>query len=108
MISPGTAREQKLAEGDIVTLSRGNYKMEAAVMIQPGHADDAISIALGYGRQSCGRVGKDIGFNANLIRTSDGFWFASGFAIADTGKRHLHATTQEHGAMNGAGLVGVV
>ena len=100
MMSPGTARASRLNDGDVISISRGNLKMEAAVMIQPGHADDAISIALGYGRQSCGRVGKDVGFNANLIRASDGFWFASGFAIADTGKRHLHATTQEHGALN--------
>ncbi len=97
MISPGTAREQKLSDGDIVTLSRGNYKLEAAVLIQPGHADNAVSIALGYGRQSCGRVGKDVGFNANLIRTSDGFWFSQGFSMAATGKRHVHATTQERG-----------
>jgi molybdopterin-containing oxidoreductase family iron-sulfur binding subunit len=97
MMSPGTAREQKLADGDIVTLSRGNYKLEAAVLIQPGHADNAVSIALGYGRQSCGRVGKDVGFNANLIRTSDAFWFSQGFTIAATGKRHVHATTQERG-----------
>jgi molybdopterin-containing oxidoreductase family iron-sulfur binding subunit len=97
MISPGTAREQKVAEGDIVTLSRGNYKLEAAVMIQPGHADNAVSIALGYGRQSCGRVGKDVGFNANLIRSSDAFWFSQGFSMAATGRRHVHATTQERG-----------
>src|ERR1019366_7430338 len=57
-------------------------------------------IALGYGREKCGRVGKGVGFNANLIRTSDGFWFGSGFSLAATGKTHVHATTQEHGAMN--------
>ncbi|MEQ1884104.1 MAG: TAT-variant-translocated molybdopterin oxidoreductase [Bryobacteraceae bacterium] len=100
MISPATARKNRLNDGDVISISKGGVKMQAAVMIQPGHADEAISIALGYGRQKVGRIGKDIGFNANLIRTSDGFWFSSGFAIADTGERHLHATTQEHGAMN--------
>ena len=55
-------------------------------MIQPGHADNAVTIALGYGRPSAGASGKDVGFNANLIRTSDGFWFGQGFAIAATGK----------------------
>src|SRR5262249_35428916 len=98
MISPATAREQKVTDGDIVTLSRGSYKMDAAVMIQPGHADNAVSIALGYGRAKCGRVGKEVGFNANLIRTSDGFWFADGFTMSAVGKTHRHATTQEHGA----------
>jgi len=100
MISPATAKAQKVTDGDIVTISRGAVKMEAAIMIQPGHADDAISISLGYGRTKCGRTGKDVGFNANLIRTSDGFWFGSGCTIAATGKTHRHATTQEHGAVN--------
>ena len=63
-----------------------DYKMEAAVMVQPGQADDAVTIALGYGRTQCGRVGKDVGFNANLIRTSDAFWFASGFRSRRTGE----------------------
>ena len=49
--------------------ARGNFKMEAAVMTQPGHSDDTVSIALGHGRQMCGRVGTDVGSNANLIRT---------------------------------------
>ena len=97
MLSPQTARDQKLTDGDVVSLTRGNFKMEAAVMIQPGHADGAVSIALGYGREKCGRVGKDVGVNANLVRASDGFYFAPGFALAATGKRETLATTQERG-----------
>ena len=107
MMSPATAKKNRLNDGDVITISKGNVKMEAAVMIQPGHADEAISISLGYGRQKVGRVGKDVGFNANLIRTTDGFWFSSGFTVADTGKRHLHATTQDHGAINGSGIFGI-
>ena len=108
MISPKTARDQKLTDGDVVALARGNFKLEAAVMIQPGHADDAVSIALGYGREKCGRAGKGVGFNANLIRTSDGFYFAPGFTLTATGKRETLATTQERGTgdqQNGRPLV---
>jgi molybdopterin-containing oxidoreductase family iron-sulfur binding subunit len=36
MISPAMARDQKLADGDMIAISRGNYKLEAAVMVQPG------------------------------------------------------------------------
>ena len=97
MISPKMARDQKLTDGDVISLTRGNFKMEAAVMVQPGHSDDTVSIALGYGRQKCGRVGKDVGSNANLIRTSDAFYFAPGFTMAATGKRETLATTQERG-----------
>ncbi len=100
-IGPATARAQNLKDGDMVSLSRGSYKLEAAVMIQPGHADQAASIALGYGRTHCGQVGKDVGFNANAIRTSDGFWFAGGFSMTPTGNTYQHASTQEHGATGG-------
>jgi molybdopterin-containing oxidoreductase family iron-sulfur binding subunit len=97
MISPQTARDLKVTDGDVVSLTRGNLKLEAAVMIQPGHADNAVSIAAGYGREKCGRVGKDIGVNASLIRSTDGFYFAPGFALAATGKRETLVTTQERG-----------
>jgi molybdopterin-containing oxidoreductase family iron-sulfur binding subunit len=104
MISPATARDQKLEDGDVIAISRGNYKLEAAVMVQPGHTDNAVSISLGYGRVRCGQVGKDVGFNANLIRTSDAYWFGDGFAIAPTGKKLTHATTQEHGIPGDKGV----
>jgi molybdopterin-containing oxidoreductase family iron-sulfur binding subunit len=104
LISPATARAQNLKDGDVVTLSRGSYKLDAAVMIQPGQMDQAVSIALGYGRTHCGNVGKNVGFNANLIRTSDAFWFADGFSMTATGATHSHATTQEHGAIGDQGV----
>jgi molybdopterin-containing oxidoreductase family iron-sulfur binding subunit len=97
LISPATARAQKIEDSEIVTVSSGNYKLEAAVMVQPGLADDTVVIALGHGRTKCGRVGRDVGFNANLIRTSNNFWSASGFALASTGRSFKHATTQERG-----------
>ena len=64
------------------------------------------TISLGYGRAQCGRVGKDVGFNANLIRTSDAFWFADGFSIAPTGATVKLATTQEHGTGGRASMIG--
>ncbi len=104
MVSPAMARQSNLKDGDMVSLSKGNYKLEAAVMIQPGHADGAVSIAIGYGRTKCGRVGKDVGFNANLLRTTDGFWFADGFSMTATGNTYRHATTQEHGTIGDNGV----
>ncbi len=104
LMSPATARAQSLTDGDVVTLSRGSYKLEAAVLIQPGQADQAVTISLGYGRTQCGRVGREVGFNANLIRASDAPWFTAGFSIAPTGKRHKHASTQEHGTIDDKGV----
>src|SRR5256885_9938979 len=74
----------------------------------PGHADNAVSIALGYGRTKCGRVGTGVGYNAGLLRTSEAFWFADGFSIAPTGKFERLVTTQEHGSVGAHPLVGLL
>ena len=97
LISAATAKEKGLADGDVVTISRGGMKMQAAVLTQPGHVDNSITIALGFGRAHCGRVGKDVGFNANLLRTTDAMWYAGGVEMAATGDKYVHATTQERG-----------
>jgi Fe-S-cluster-containing dehydrogenase component len=99
MVSPKMARDQQLANGDMVTLAQGQYKVDAAIMIQPGQADGTVVLSMGYGRTRAGSVGNEVGFNANLIRTSDGFWYAPGFTVTKTGGTHVHATTQEHGTM---------
>ena len=99
LVSPKTAKDRGLRDGDVVKISRGSLELEAAVMIQPGQADNAVAISLGYGRAKCGRVGKDVGFNAGLIRTSDNFWYGADFTVTPTGKTYQHASLQEHGSM---------
>jgi MoCo/4Fe-4S cofactor protein with predicted Tat translocation signal len=101
LVSIKTARDKKWSDGDMVAISKGNFKVEAAVLVQPGQADDAATLSLGYGRAKAGRVGKDVGFNANMIRTSDGFWYGQGYEVTATGERHVHASTQEHGFIGG-------
>jgi molybdopterin-containing oxidoreductase family iron-sulfur binding subunit len=101
LVSPATAKAKSWSDGDVVTISKGSYKLEAAVLVQPGHADDSATVSLGYGRAKVGRVGTDVGFNAGAIRTSDGFWYGSGYDITSAGKRHVHASTQEHGYIGG-------
>jgi MoCo/4Fe-4S cofactor protein with predicted Tat translocation signal len=105
LISPAMAREKGWKDGDMVALSRGNMKLEAAVMVQPGHADNAVTISLGFGRPRAGSVGKDVGFNAGLIRTSDSFWFGQGFTITATGDKQILGNTQEHGSMQEPELI---
>ncbi len=105
LISPKYAKDQGLADGDMVTVSKGNLKLDVAVMTQPGHADGCGSIALGFGRTVCGRVGKGVGFNAYAIRTTNDFWSGDGFTITKTAGKHVHATTQEHGLMEGRPVV---
>ncbi len=49
-------------------------------MIQPGQADDAVTIATRLRPPTVGRVGTGVGFNAKALRTSDGYWYGGGFA----------------------------
>ena len=95
MISPGTAQRLTLTSGDYVKLTRGSQQMEAGVYVVPGHADDSITLHLGYGRRLAGRVGTGTGFNANLLRASDAPWIATGLRIEKTGKSYYFVSTQQ-------------
>jgi molybdopterin-containing oxidoreductase family iron-sulfur binding subunit len=92
--------EHGQAEVDVIELSYQGRTITAPAWIVPGHADDAITIHFGYGRQRAGRVGNDTGFNAYRIRTSDHPWSDTGLRIRKTGERYVLACTQMHHAMN--------
>ena len=57
-----------LTDGQIVNLKRGSFIVEMPVAVQPGHADDSVTMLLGYGREHCGRVGKGVGYNGYPLR----------------------------------------
>ena len=101
LVSPKTAQELGVEDGDVVKISRGAQMAEYAIMRQPGHADGAISVNLGYGRKHVGRVGKGVGYNASLLRSADAFFTAEGFSVAKTGDRVTLASTQHHNTLEG-------
>ncbi len=105
LISPATAERLELANEDVVELSLNGRSIEAPVWIAPGHANDAVTVTLGYGRTQAGRVGDGAGFNAYALRTSDHLFHAAGVEIRATGRRHPLASTQEHHSMEGRHLV---
>ena len=75
------------------------------VLIQPGHADECVSVALGYGRTRCGRVGRNVGHNAYALRTTGALWSAPGVEIRKTGRTDRLALTQNHHSMEGRPLM---
>ena len=70
LFSKSTAKALQVDDGDIVEISVEERKLQAPVMIAPGHADYSLSLSLGYGRWEVGNVGRGTGFNANLLRTT--------------------------------------
>ncbi|MEO5721316.1 MAG: TAT-variant-translocated molybdopterin oxidoreductase [Chthoniobacterales bacterium] len=123
LMSPETAKHLKVATGDLVEITVTETTKDAAgkelqrqlliaAMIVPGHADNSISIALGYGRKHTGPVGEEAGFNGYLLRTSTNphFITADGKTVKSVGVKKVAgsyalATTQEHWSIEGRGLV---
>jgi MoCo/4Fe-4S cofactor protein with predicted Tat translocation signal len=55
-------------DAPIITLSVNGQAMRVAAYPIPGHADDCITLHLGYGRTRAGEKGSGTGFNAYLLR----------------------------------------
>jgi MoCo/4Fe-4S cofactor protein with predicted Tat translocation signal len=138
LMSPKTAHGLDVETGDLVRISivekardANNSpirrELVAAAIISPGHANNSITIPLGYARRMPGfdslpYAGGDVeehpttaeqhGFNAYFLRTAE----TSHFAVADgktiesikvekTGKRYPLSITQEHWSIEGRALV---
>src|SRR2546423_8558559 len=81
LMSPAMAKHLGVNTGDLINVAVTETTKDAqgknirrelviAALISPGHADNSISISLGYGRKKTGPVGEESGFNAYLLRTS--------------------------------------
>jgi MoCo/4Fe-4S cofactor protein with predicted Tat translocation signal len=107
LISPATAERLGLSSEELVELRYRGRVVRAPILIVPGHADDAVTVHLGYGRTHAGRVGTDTGFNAYALRTSDAPWFSTGLEIHKTGAWYPLARTDHHFSLEGRNLVRV-
>jgi molybdopterin-containing oxidoreductase family iron-sulfur binding subunit len=99
LISPKSAREKNIQDNDVIKINVGGQSLTIAARIQPGMADNAVWLNLGYGRKAVGRVGEGVGFNAYAVRTSTGFWYADGASVEKTGETFTVSTTQEYHRM---------
>ena len=105
LISPQLAQSKGLKNGDVVELTFRERKLRAPVWIQPGQANNSVTLPLGYGREIVGRVGRGVGFNAYALRTSQALWFGDGLTIRKTGSNHPLVSTQHHHDVKGRGIL---
>lgn len=104
MIAPALAREYQLSDGDVVKI---NDQWEIPVAIQKGQHPQAMSIAMGYGRQNTGRMADGMGWNAfHLVNTnpSQKRYFKIEKMFTTGRKIHL-AKSQTHDSAEGRDLV---
>jgi molybdopterin-containing oxidoreductase family iron-sulfur binding subunit len=104
LIAPATAARLGLANGDGAVLELHGRALEAPVWLLPGHAPDCVTLPLGYGHRR-GDVARGLGFDAYSVRRSEAPWVDGGAVLQPSGRRHLLATTQDHGTMVGRDLV---
>lgn len=92
-------------EAVVAKLTLNGTTIEAPIHVVPGMADYTIALPLGMGRKVVGRVGKNVGFDAYTLRTSDGLGYASGAKLELTDAIYQLANTQEHWSMEGRALI---
>jgi molybdopterin-containing oxidoreductase family iron-sulfur binding subunit len=83
-ISVTTAKKLGVEKNDMIELSLNGNTLLIPAFVQPGLADDFISVETGYGRAVAGSVGSNVGFNVNkFFNTSGGLtpWLYSNVKV---------------------------
>ncbi|MDH3728299.1 MAG: 4Fe-4S dicluster domain-containing protein, partial [Myxococcales bacterium] len=101
ILSPATRDAFGLKNGQMVRLSKGDAKIEVPVWPFPGHADNCITLTLGWGRTAAGRYGNGKGFDVNPLRTLDGMDFTSDVKLEPLTEMYKLVQTQTHDRMEG-------
>ena len=103
-ISPATAHKLGVKrKGQKVRVTAGQRNIELPALVLPGHADDAVTVELGYG-QDIGRVSQQSGRNAYALRSSQSDTI-NNVSVTLVQGTHLLATTQDHQSMEGRPLL---
>ncbi len=89
---------------DMIEIKSGAASIVAAAFVAPGHADDSISLSLGYGRTGVSALLDNVGFNAYPLRSTDAWRFLTGVEVKVTDRTYPLAQTQEHRSMEGRDL----
>ncbi len=124
MMSPNFAHHIGVKDGNLIQIAVTDTakdplgkpirrELVIPALVLPGHADNSVTIPLGYGRKHTGPIGEEAGFNAYLLRTTSNPHFIvadkkSGVANVTVKKvagTYALATSQDHFSIEGRGLV---
>ena len=105
LISRKTAAELGVKNSDVVEIRLGERRVRGPIWIQPGLADYSLGLALGYGREKTGRVGRNTGFNVYPLRTAGAPNFAVGASLQAVGKTYPLSCTQSHWSLEGRPII---
>jgi molybdopterin-containing oxidoreductase family iron-sulfur binding subunit len=100
LVSPKDATNLNITLGDVLRVTVDGKSTAGPAWIMPGHAERAVTVYFGYGREASGRVGNRIGYNAYAIQNGNWPWVAGG-SIKKTGEHYRMANVQETQTMAG-------
>lgn len=93
------------SEVEVVSINVDGTTIEIPAWVQPGHADDSITITVGYGREGIGRVANTMGTDTYPLRTTENMFVADNISIEKTNRTYEIACTQDHNTMEGRSLL---
>jgi molybdopterin-containing oxidoreductase family iron-sulfur binding subunit len=136
LMSPAFAKKLSVQTGDLIQIAiteKGAHpqptkrELVIAALISPGHADNSITIPLGYARKipefgvlpyaggalkEQSKIAEQSGFNAYLLRTAANPYVAvaggqgiESIKVTKVGRTYPLSITQEHFSIEGRGLV---
>ena len=105
LLSPASAERLGVINNDVIEIKSEGRAIRAPVWISPGHADNCVTLFLGYGRTRGGTLASNRGYNAYSLRTSTAPWIARNAEVRKSGERYILVSTQEHHSMENRGLV---
>ncbi|HBQ61234.1 MAG TPA: hypothetical protein DD671_16855, partial [Balneolaceae bacterium] len=113
LMSPATAEKLGVSEfkssnntTELVEINVNGKSITIAAWIQPGHADDSITLTTGYGREGIGRVATSYidytagGVDVYPLRSTDNMFYASGEVTKADGRYEI-ACVQDHHSLEG-------
>ncbi|MEQ1634425.1 MAG: 4Fe-4S dicluster domain-containing protein, partial [Planctomycetota bacterium] len=107
LVGPAMANRLGVKNGDLLAVRAGNATMQLPAFLLPGHADDSITIYLGWGRQlgADAKVAHGTGFSGYAIRSSTGQWTLAGASVTKGQGTYKLVSAQEQGTMAGREIV---
>ncbi|MBD3853718.1 MAG: 4Fe-4S dicluster domain-containing protein [Acidobacteria bacterium] len=104
LISPATARDIGVSDGEVASVEVRGASLELPVYVLPGMARNCAAAALGYGRTAAGQVGNGVGVDTYGLRTTAAPYILASVTINGTGRQYDLATTQDHFAIDTIGF----
>ena len=106
-VSQDTADQIGAENGQVVSFTKDETGVQAAVWVLPGQPDGVVTMHLGYGRERAGTIGNGVGFDAYRLRTTTDAWTVTGVQAESTGERLEMTCVQDHAKMEGRDIVRV-